>query len=113
MRSSNRSLRPTKSNFDLQGFLSKFDLEFHVPGYQFLGPGTRFKERVKKGQKGVNRLDRVAFLHDKAYGRALNIDDKWKADRRMISRIKQFPGRKSWTERTILYILGLKLYFKI
>lgn len=41
--------------------------EFHVPGYQYLGPGTNFTERQRLGIKPINDLDRIAMYHDKGY----------------------------------------------
>ena len=47
--------------------VSKSPIEFHVPGYQFLGPATKFKEREARGERGINQLDNAAYHHDKVY----------------------------------------------
>jgi hypothetical protein len=38
-----------------------------VPGYQFCGPGTRLDERLARGDRGINPLDRACREHDIAY----------------------------------------------
>lgn len=59
----------------------KYPGEKHVPGYNFLGPGTNMEERRKpeNQQKGdftpINRLDAAAKKHDIQYE---NIQNKYK-----------------------------------
>ena len=31
---------------DLQKAIAKTDIEFHIPGYQYAGPGTKLKKRL-------------------------------------------------------------------
>jgi hypothetical protein len=38
--------------------------EMHIPGYNFLGPGTQVEARVKRGDRGINALDEAARIHD-------------------------------------------------
>ena len=45
---------------DIQKLLSKTGIEYHVPGYQYLGLGTKLKKRLARGDPGKNRLDRIA-----------------------------------------------------
>lgn len=102
-------------DFDLQKWLNSLGMEFHWPGYQFMGPGTRLKQRLRNGQTGVNRLDRLALIHDLRYARAKNLKDKHTADRKMIASIDQFKkeGTQSWTEWTVGQILKVKVAWKI
>jgi len=46
-----------------------FEGEHHFPGYQYLGPGTKFKTRQALGIEPINDLDRVAYFHDSQYSR--------------------------------------------
>lgn len=46
--------------------------EVHLPNFQFLGPGTRLTERLARGERGINALDRAALNHDLAYARNEN-----------------------------------------
>ena len=95
--------------FDVQKLLNKTGMEFHWPGYQYMGPGTHLKKRLARGDSGLNRLDRIAKAHDIDYDKAKNLQDKWEADRKMIAKTDQLPGRKSLTERIVENIMKAKL----
>jgi hypothetical protein len=41
--------------------------ELHLPNYSFCGPGTKLKERLARGDKGINPLDEACKIHDIAY----------------------------------------------
>ena len=55
---------------DVQKWIAKTGKEFHWPGYQYMGPGTHLAKRLKRGDRGVNRLDQIAKQHDIDYSRA-------------------------------------------
>ena len=95
--------------FDVQKLLNKTGIEFHWPGYQYMGPGTHLKKRLARGDPGINRLDRIAKVHDMDYDKAKNLKDKWAADRKMIAKIEQLPGSKNLTERIVRRIMQAKL----
>ena len=95
--------------FDVQNLLNKTGIEFHWPGYQYMGPGTHLKKRLARGDPGINRLDRIAKAHDIDYDKAKNLKDKWEADRKMIAKIDKLAGRKSLTERIVRRIMKTKL----
>ena len=99
--------------FDIQKLLGKTGIEFHWPGYQYMGPGTKLKKRLKRGDPGINRLDRIAKQHDIDYSRAQNLQDKWKADTKMIKAIDKLPGNKTMTERIVKRIMQAKKRFKL
>ena len=96
-RTRRRRKRPTQRGrgVDIQKWLGKTGIEFHWPGYQFMGPGTHLEKRLKRGDKGINRLDRIARQHDIDYSHAKNLQDKWKADTQMIKAIDRLPGKKN------------------
>ena len=98
---------------DIQKWLGKTGMEFHWPGYQYMGPGTKLKERLKRGDPGINRLDRIAKQHDIDYSKSKNIQDKWKADAKMIKAIDKLPGKKTWTERIVKRIMQAKKGLKM
>ena len=56
--------------FDIQKMIAKMEIECHPPGYQFLCPGTHLEKRLKRGDEGINRLDRIAKEHDIDYSNA-------------------------------------------
>ena len=98
---------------DIQKWLGKTGLEFHWPGYQYMGPGTHLKKRLARGDPGINRLDRIAKQHDIDYSKAKNLQDKWKADTKMIESINKLPGKKTMTERIVRKIMQTKKRFKL
>lgn len=95
-------------SLDVQNLIGKLGVEFHVPGYQYLGPGTKLKKRLARGDPGINRLDRIAKQHDIDYSRARNLRDKHTADKKMVKAIDNLPGRKTLTERAIRTVIAAK-----
>ena len=79
----------------------------------YLGPGTRLKERVRRGDRGVNRLDELAKIHDIDYSRAKNLKDRWKDDDKMIRAISKLPGKKTKQERIVKTIMQAKRKLKL
>ena len=57
-----------------------------------MGPGTKLGKRLKRGDPGINRLDRLAKQHDIDYSRATSHKDKLIADRKMVAGIYRFPA---------------------
>ena len=78
-----------------------------------MGPGTHLQKRLKRGDLGINRLDRIAKQHDINYSRAKTLRDKHAADRKMIKAIDRFGGRKTTTEKIVKKIMQAKVKLKI
>lgn len=97
----------------MQKWIGKTGIEWHLPGYQYLGPGTKLEKRLKRGDPGINRLDRIAKQHDIDYSKARNLRDKWKADKVMVDAIKNLPGRKTLPERFTRTIINAKRKLKL
>ena len=100
--------RQSGGKIDLQKWISKLGIEFHWPGYQYMGPGTKLAMRLKRGDPGINRLDRLAKQHDIDYSKAKNLADKHAADRTMITGIQRF-GKNTMTERIVKRIMQAKV----
>ena len=55
--------------------VSKLQIELHLPGHNFTGPGTKLDRRLnpdgtpKEWSKPVNRVDRAAYYHDLCYAK--------------------------------------------
>jgi len=98
---------------DIQKWFAKTGIEFHWPGYQYRGLGTKLAKRLKRGDPGINRLDKIAKQHDIDYSHAQNLQDKWKADTKMIKAIDRLPGKKTMTERIVKRIMQAKKRFKL
>ena len=43
----------------------------HGVNYSYAGPGTKFKQRQARGDRGINPLDAAAIEHDRVYGNPL------------------------------------------
>ena len=99
--------------FDFQKWWTKTGIEFHWPGYQYMGPGTKLEKRLKWGDPGINRLDKLAKQHDIDYSRAKNLQDKWKANAKMIKAINKLPGSKTLTEKIVKRIMQAKKTLKL
>lgn len=108
-RCGNYRKRQRGGKFDVQKLLAKTGMEFHWPGYQYMGPGTHLAKRLKRGDPGINRLDRIAKTHDIDYSKARSLKDKHKADRKMINSISKLPGKKTMTERVVKNIMKAKV----
>ena len=108
-----RRRRMVGRGLDVQKWLAKTGIEFHWPGYQYMGPGTHLEKRLKRGDPGINRLDRIAKQHDIDYSRARSHQDKWKADDKMIRAIQSLPGKKTWTEAFVQKIMQAKRKLKL
>ena len=63
--------------------------------------------------RGINRLDRLAKQHDIDYSKAKSLADKHIADRKMVTGIDKFPGKKSLTEQVVKRIMQAKLKTKL
>lgn len=116
IRNVNRRRKRSKrgGKFDIQKSIEKLGVEFHPYSfkkkkrYQYLGPGTILKKRLARGDPGINRLDRIAKQHDIDYSKARHIQDKWKADDKMVAAIDALPGPKSYMEKLSRHIIAAK-----
>ena len=108
-----RRRRQRGRGLDIQKWLGKTGKEFHWPGYQYMGPGTHLQKRLKRGDPGINHLDRIAKQHDIDYSRAKTLRDKHAADRKMIKAIDRFGGRKTTTEKIVKKIMQAKVKLKM
>ena len=98
---------------DIQKWLAKTGIEFHWPGYQYMGPDTKLAKRLKRGDPGSNQLHKIDKQHDIDYSHAQNLQDKWKADTKLIKAIDRLPGKKTMTERVVKRIMQAKKRLKL
>lgn len=78
-----------------------------------MGPGTHLQKRLKRGDPGINRLDRISHQHDIDYSCAKNLRDKHAVDRKMIKAIDRFGGRRTNTEKIVKKIMQAKVKLNI
>lgn len=92
--------------------------EFHLPGHNFTGPGTRLQERLEGGgpdSRPVNAVDAMSLDHDIAYHFAENDADILRADLRYITgaiRIALGPG-STVRERGEAVVVGTAIGAKV
>lgn len=60
--------------------------ELHIPGYQYCGPGTNLKERLARGDSGINQLDSACKVHDIAYSKYFDSKNRSIADKELVER---------------------------
>ncbi|WP_221935991.1 hypothetical protein, partial [Klebsiella pneumoniae] len=56
-------------------------VELHLPGYRYCGPGTKLKQRLARGDPGINKLDEACKEHDITYSKYTDTEKRSIADR--------------------------------
>jgi len=62
--------------------------EYHLPGYNFCGPGTELEKRLARGDNPINALDAGCLVHDIVYSDTKDKDTRVKADH-VLSRVAE------------------------
>lgn len=65
----------------LNTLINKLPVELHIPGYRFCGPGTRLRQRLERGDRGITLLDEACKNHDIAYSQSNDLNKRHVADR--------------------------------
>lgn len=73
----------------LNSIINNLPFEAHLPGYNFCGPGTRLRERLSRGDRGINKLDEACMHHDIAYSKYTDLFNRHKADLELLDMAKQ------------------------
>ncbi len=63
--------------------LNSLPVEVHLPGYNYLGPGTNLSKRLSRGDKGINPLDEAAKEHDIYYSQHKDTKSRHIADKEL------------------------------
>ena len=103
--------------------INSLPYEMHVPGYNYLGPGTDYVgrstgKRGKAKQKPVNDLDAAAMMHDMAYQQYAQGPGRLAADKKMRCASKKIykNSQKGYGERAAAFAaekaFALKNYFE-
>lgn len=64
----------------VNNLINRLPFELHFPSYQYCGPGTKLKERLARGDRGINLLDSACKVHDIAYSKSQSVSDRNIAD---------------------------------
>lgn len=81
------SVKPASLKYSFKGYgllnslIDKLPFELHIPSYNFCGPGTKLKERLARGDRGINQLDEACRQHDIAYANNKTLTDRHIADK--------------------------------
>lgn len=67
----------------VNNLINKLPVELHIPGYQYCGPGTKLEKRLKRGDQGINPLDKACRVHDIAYQNFKSLEERHKADKEL------------------------------
>lgn len=73
----------------VNNLINNLPFELHLPGYNYCGPGTRLRERLLRGDQGINKLDEACMKHDIAYSRYPDLKQRHKADLDLINMARQ------------------------
>ncbi|XP_026746029.1 uncharacterized protein LOC113507366 [Trichoplusia ni] len=73
----------------LNWIINNLPFELHLPGYKYCGPGTNIIKRLRRGDKGINKLDEYCKEHDIAYHKSSNLEDRHKADLTLLNMAKE------------------------
>ena len=103
-----------------KGFVNKLinnlPFEAHIPTYNFCGAGTKIRERMKRGDVGVNLLDDACKEHDLVYEKySNNLERRWRADFELMKksqeRVKANDAKKG--EKIAAFIIAKLMQFKV
>lgn len=74
------SVKSVKGKGLINSGINALPFELHIPGYNFCGPGTKLKERLRRGDRAINPLDEACKQHDISYSTYKDIRNRHKAD---------------------------------
>lgn len=101
----------------VNSLISKIPFELHLPGYQYCGPGTKLKERLARGDPGINPLDRACKEHDIAYSKYKDTSQRNIADKileeKAWERVKSHDASLSERANAILITNIMKAKVKL
>lgn len=73
----------------VNSLINNLPFELHLPSYQYCGPGTKLKKRLKRNDPGINELDRACKEHDIAYSQSKEVAERNRADEILASKAWQ------------------------
>ena len=79
--------RQRRGKGSVKSIINKLPIELHIPGYQYCGPGTKLKERLIRGDSGINLLNAACKEHNIAYSKNRdNLGTRYAADKILTAR---------------------------
>lgn len=107
-------LQTCKGRGIINSLINKLPVELHLPGYQYCGPGTKLKERLARGDPGINKLDQACKEHDIFYSKYREKDDRHIADKILAEKAWQLANSKdtNFGERINSWIVAITMKTK-
>lgn len=65
----------------INSVINKLPFEIHLKDYNFCGPGTKLDTRLKRGDRGINKLDESCREHDISYSKSTELGNRHIADK--------------------------------
>jgi len=89
--------------------INTLPFEADIPGYNFCEPGTKLKQRLERGDRGINQFNEACRVHDIAYSQYKDLNDRHKADAVLINKAWERVGSKdsSIAEKTAAYLITI------
>jgi len=69
--------------------INTLPFKVHIPSYNFCGPGTKLKQRLKRGDRGINQLDGACRVHDVPYSQYKDLPDRHNVQNIVVLQRKQ------------------------
>ena len=87
-----------KTGGNIVKLINKTGKEFHMPGYNFCGPGTKLNEKLDSNDnpitQPVNAIDKACMKHDIAYRDNKDLPSRQKADVKLIHDLNSLDNLK-------------------
>lgn len=85
----------------LNSAINNLPVEFHIPKYNWCGPGTKVEKRLARNDPGINKLDEACKEHDIFYSKEKDLSQRHEADKVLASKaFKRFKASDaSWKEK--------------
>lgn len=99
----------------LNWLINILPFELHLPGYKYCGPGTKLIERLKRKDRGANKLDEYCKEHDIAYQNSSSLSDRNKADIILMKRSRKRMAAQdaSFSEKLAANIVNKTMLAKV
>lgn len=89
--------------------------EWHLPGHNFTGPGTKLKYRLERGDEPVNKVDALSLHHDMRYEFYDSTFERFRADVQFIGGAVGivFSPSSTFRERGEAVLVGSVMTLKV
>lgn len=84
----------------------------HLPGYEYCGPFTPTREKMRRGIQPRNRVDALSLQHDLDYEEAKSYEDRRLADKKLIEDINSLVDL-SCEEKIGAFVVKLCMRIKL